>query len=121
MKPHHEFSRLLIVNDLRSFEDAATDDVAGRVFRNLQSDSLVLPVDQIPGRVAMYADLRTVPRLALGHVLAEPVIRSGMEQDSSSMRIDGNTVAVIPNFSGPKRVVPVGLIGTGDTSQADQA
>ena len=100
MEPHHVLPRLLIENHLRTLQDTAFYDRARLVVRDRQGDSLVFPVIQVFGRVAMDADQGYISPFTFRFVLAEPIISVALLQHAAAMSIDVHAVVVRPDFTG---------------------
>ena len=55
MEPHHELLGLLVVENLRTLDDATALDVAARFFGNRKYESVIGPVFEVFGGKAAYA------------------------------------------------------------------
>ena len=119
MEPHHVLFGLLVVDHLGAFQDAAFGDGVGVVpFHHFQGDSLVLPVVQVPGGIAVHAHLGAVSGVPLHLVLPVPVVGALVVQDAAAVGIDVHAVVVRPDFTGLEGRVPDRRFRGGDGARA---
>ena len=101
MEPHHVLFGLLVVNHFGAFQDAPLGDGMGIVpFHHFQGDSLVLPVVQVLGGIAVDTHLGVVARVALHLVFPVPVVGPLVVEDAAAVGVDVDAVVVRPDFSG---------------------
>ena len=102
MEPHHELARKGIIDDLRTFKNAATFNVGTRFIAYGQCYALILPIVKIIRRITTDSHLSQIAGLPLRLVLAVPLILSAMEHDSASMRVYCHAISIFPQLSGPE-------------------
>ena len=103
VEPHDELPGLPVVDHLGALDDAAHREVVVRVvLHHGQDDALVLPVVEVPRRVAVDAHLGRVAGLALDLVLPEPVVAALEVEDPAPVRVDVDAAVVGPQLAGPE-------------------
>lgn len=97
MEVHHEFSGALIVDHLRTFDDAASGDGTRRVGAYVESDALVVPVVEVGRGIARHAHPCGVGVFAF--VLAIPIVASVVVEHTTSVGIDDAAFGVEPQLA----------------------
>ena len=98
MEPHDKLPGLFIIHHLRTLQDAATFYIAATLVTHTQCHTLIIPADQILGRIAGNADKGITGMRRL--MLTIPIVGVSIFENSASMGIDMLAVVVWPKLSG---------------------
>jgi hypothetical protein len=79
--------------------------VVGVIFDDSQGYAFIFPVIEVLRRVTVYAYISKIAGLSGDFVLAEPIVKALLIQQSSPVGVDMHTVVIQPEFTRLKTTV----------------